>query len=244
MSTTPQLSNIRIKDSQLGTDVTYEIVDSEARNQIKDMVSQGNSTENNPELVDIRTAADGTVYTTAGDAVRGQYTDLSNRIDTHTHTPESIGAATKDHTHTLSELGAAKSSHNHSAANITSGTLAVARGGTGATSKTAAFKNLAGWTSIGSVKSGQAINIKGKLTGYSEVMVIVGYGASYWSSCTLQMGAVTSALREWYTGGGSDTANSFNYSSGFYLSTTQFKAMYVYMPKAACKEGTAYLYAR
>lgn len=137
MSTTPQLSNIRIKDSQLGTDVTYEIVDSGARNQIKDMVSQGNSTENNPELIDIRTAADGTVYTTAGDAVRGQYTDLSNRIDTHTHTPESIGAATKDHTHTLSELGAAASSHDHSAANITSGTLAVARGGTGVTTNAA-----------------------------------------------------------------------------------------------------------
>lgn len=32
------------------------------------------------------------------------------------------------------DVGAAASSHNHSAANITSGTLAVARGGTGATS--------------------------------------------------------------------------------------------------------------
>ena len=35
---------------------------------------------------------------------------------------------------TAANIGAAASSHNHSAANITSGTLAVARGGTGVTS--------------------------------------------------------------------------------------------------------------
>lgn len=38
--------------------------------------------------------------------------------------------------------GKAASSHNHSASNITSGTLAIARGGTGATSATAALSNL------------------------------------------------------------------------------------------------------
>lgn len=37
---------------------------------------------------------------------------------------------------TAADIGAAASSHNHSAANITSGTLGVARGGTGATSFT------------------------------------------------------------------------------------------------------------
>lgn len=37
---------------------------------------------------------------------------------------------------TLSDIGAAASSHNHSATNITSGTLAVARGGTGQTTVT------------------------------------------------------------------------------------------------------------
>ena len=42
----------------------------------------------------------------------------------------------------LSEIGAAASSHNHSAANITSGTLAIARGGTGATTASAARTNL------------------------------------------------------------------------------------------------------
>lgn len=44
---------------------------------------------------------------------------------------------------TLSALGAAASSHNHSASQITSGTLPLARGGTGVTSL-AALKNLIG----------------------------------------------------------------------------------------------------
>jgi len=69
-------------------------------------------------------------------------------------TPEDIGAATSGHTHSnyvptsrtvngkalssnislsASDVGAAASSHNHSASNITSGTLPISRGGTGAT---------------------------------------------------------------------------------------------------------------
>jgi len=51
---------------------------------------------------------------------------------------------------TLSELGAAASSHNHSAANITSGTLTVARGGTGITANPSMLVNL-GSTSAASV---------------------------------------------------------------------------------------------
>ena len=47
-------------------------------------------------------------------------------------TPASIGAATSDHTHS----NYAAKSHNHSASNITSGTLGVARGGTGKSSVT------------------------------------------------------------------------------------------------------------
>ena len=44
------------------------------------------------------------------------------------------GSAGKSINITASSIGAAASSHNHSAANITSGTLPVSRGGTGATS--------------------------------------------------------------------------------------------------------------
>lgn len=46
------------------------------------------------------------------------------------------GKADVSHSHTASEVGAAPASHNHSASNITSGTLAVARGGTGVTALT------------------------------------------------------------------------------------------------------------
>ena len=43
---------------------------------------------------------------------------------------------------TAASVGAAASSHNHSASNITSGTLPIARGGTGATTSAQALKNL------------------------------------------------------------------------------------------------------
>ena len=43
---------------------------------------------------------------------------------------------------TASEIGAAASSHNHSAANITSGTLPITRGGTGATTASGILTNL------------------------------------------------------------------------------------------------------
>lgn len=49
-----------------------------------------------------------------------------------------IGAAAATHTHSASDVGAAPSSHNHSTSNITSGTLPIARGGTGASSASAA----------------------------------------------------------------------------------------------------------
>ena len=51
---------------------------------------------------------------------------------------------------TASEIGAAAASHNHSAANITSGTLAIARGGTGVTANPSMLINL-GSTSAASV---------------------------------------------------------------------------------------------
>lgn len=46
--------------------------------------------------------------------------------------------AAADHTHSAADVGAAPSSHNHGASQITSGTLPVARGGTGQTTLTPA----------------------------------------------------------------------------------------------------------
>ena len=43
---------------------------------------------------------------------------------------------------TLADIGAAAASHNHSASNITSGTIPIARGGTGATNASTALSNL------------------------------------------------------------------------------------------------------
>ena len=60
------------------------------------------------------------------------------------------GSGTKTVNITPSGIGAAASSHNHSAANITSGTLGVARGGTGITSNPSMLVNLAS-TSTASV---------------------------------------------------------------------------------------------
>ena len=60
-------------------------------------------------------------------------------------TASSVGAAASNHTHNY-----AAASHNHSAANITSGTLPIARGGTGITSNPSLLVNL-GSTSAASV---------------------------------------------------------------------------------------------
>ena len=51
---------------------------------------------------------------------------------------------------TPSNIGAAASSHNHSASNITSGTLPISRGGTGATSASSTLSNLGVTISSGS----------------------------------------------------------------------------------------------
>ena len=60
------------------------------------------------------------------------------------------GSVNKEVNITPASIGAAASSHNHSAANITSGTLAVARGGTGVTANPSMLVNL-GSTSAASV---------------------------------------------------------------------------------------------
>lgn len=49
-------------------------------NRVANIVANSDETGNNSELIDIRTANDGTIYATAGDAVRGQANKLSKVI--------------------------------------------------------------------------------------------------------------------------------------------------------------------
>jgi hypothetical protein len=77
-----------------------------------------------------------------GDRGKQAYDHISNTDNPHNVTIEQIGAAAEDHTHTAAEVGAAAATHNHSASNITSGTLPVARGGTGASNVTGARTSL------------------------------------------------------------------------------------------------------
>ena len=77
-----------------------------------------------------------------GDRGKQAYDHISNTDNPHNVTIEQIGAAAEDHTHTAAEVGAAAATHNHSASNITSGTLPVVRGGTGANNARDAANNL------------------------------------------------------------------------------------------------------
>lgn len=77
-----------------------------------------------------------------GDRGKQAYDHISRSDNPHGVTYQQVGAAAADHTHTPSDIGAAAATHNHSASNITSGTLPVARGGTGASNVTGARTNL------------------------------------------------------------------------------------------------------
>lgn len=65
-----------VKDSTARKQIT------ELNNRISTIVAGGQQTEGNTELIDIRTGADGKVYPTAGDAVRGQISELKEDLDT------------------------------------------------------------------------------------------------------------------------------------------------------------------
>ena len=189
-----------------------------------------------------------TVYVSSPNAWR---TGIDAAASSHNHSASNITSGTLPVTRggtgrTVTASGAMYATS--AGGDIIMGKLPIAQGGTGATTAANARSALGAaaksWTSIGSVKSNESINIKNKLTGYSEIMVIIGYGSKYWSSCVLRASSVTDTLREWYTGGGTDYASSWNAGSGFYISTTEFRAMYVYLNSSSAKTATAYLYAR
>lgn len=83
-----------------------------------------------------------------------------------------ISNTSNPHKVTCSQVGAAASTHNHSAGNITSGTLGVARGGTGATSAETAMHSLVG-IYAGAVGSSYRISSNANLDSYKT-------GGTYW----------------------------------------------------------------
>jgi hypothetical protein len=85
---------------------------------------------------------------------------------------------------TLSSLGAAASSHNHSASNITSGTLGVARGGTGVTSNPSMLVNLGSTTAASVFTASPRPGITGTLP-----IANGGTGATSASAARTNLGA-------------------------------------------------------
>ena len=62
-------------------------IDIVARERIDNIVAQGGSSDGNSELADIRVGANGKTYTTAGTAVREQFTEVTNKLE---EMPENI----------------------------------------------------------------------------------------------------------------------------------------------------------
>ena len=127
---------------------------------------------------------------------------------------------------TASEIGAAASSHNHSAANITSGTLAVARGGTGITSNPSMLVNL-GSTSAASVF---AASPRPGITGTLSI-AHGGTGATTAAAARTALGAAAASHTHKYAGsssagGAATVANKINLPVGTTLFATSSSATF------------------
>ena len=127
---------------------------------------------------------------------------------------------------TASEIGAAASSHNHSATNITSGTLAVARGGTGITSNPSMLVNL-GSTSAASVF---AASPRPGITGTLSI-AHGGTGATTAAAARSALGAAAASHTHKYAGsssagGAATVANKINLPVGTTLFATSSSATF------------------
>ena len=135
---------------------------------------------------------------------------------------------------TASEIGAAASSHNHSAANITSGTLAIARGGTGITSNPSMLVNL-GSTSAASVF---AASPRPGVTGTLPISR-GGTGATTAAAARTALGAAASSHTHKYAGsssagGAATSANKVNVPVGTILFSTSSSSTFF----SSCFGGT------
>lgn len=136
-------------------------------------------------------------------------------------------------------IGAAAASHNHSAASITSGTLPIARGGTGAATKAAAFKALGAWTKVAEVTGTNSATVS--LSGYYEVLVMAWYSTSYMGSACFLASNFTATAKEIYLGGGYDSGGSRRCCCS--LSSTAFAGVRTTTDGTA-RTATYRLYAR
>ena len=135
---------------------------------------------------------------------------------------------------TASEIGAAASSHNHAASNITSGTLAVARGGTGITSNPSMLVNL-GSTSAASVFTASP---RPGVTGTLPISR-GGTGATTAAAARTALGAAPSSHTHKYAGsssagGAATSANKVNVPVGTILFSTSSSSTFF----SSCFGGT------
>lgn len=143
----------------------------------------------------------------------------------------------------LSGIGAAAESHKHSAADITSGTLPLARGGVGSTTAAGARSNIGAaaktWTSLATVATGADATLD--LTGYSELLILGYYSTTYLSSAVIPVAFLGTTVRELYLGG--IWTNSYSRGASVSLSKTSVHG-WSFIINGASKNGTYRVYAR
>ena len=181
-----------------------------------------------------------TVYVSAPDAWR---TAISAASSSHNHSASNITSGTLPITRggtgrTATANGAMYATSAGGAINM--GTLPVKQGGTGATAKTAAFKNLAGWTKIASVSGENSATIK--LSGYNEILVVGWYSTSYLGSVLIPVANLSTTQKEVYLGGGFNSPNNGR-KSAVKLSTTKITGVVMVVDNKS-KSGNWSLYAR
>lgn len=78
------LDSLTLKDTKTGKSTEYMIQDSVLKARVDNLIANAGNTEDNAELIDIRVGEDGTQYPTAGEAVRGQFKNLSQSFNDFT----------------------------------------------------------------------------------------------------------------------------------------------------------------